>query len=165
MQIQFSSQNIQNQCRILGRKITEDYRQSEVPLVIGVLTGSVYFFADLTRQIKLDIGVDFVKVSSYVDNEKVSEPILLQDVGMDVEGKELLVVEDIVDTGETVEFLRSHFLRKGAKSVKVVSLLRRITCQVKVDYVGYNIGEGKYVVGYGLDNKNYFRNLKDIYTV
>lgn len=166
MKLEISKEDIARVSRVLGTKITRDLVNTEVPLlVIGVLTGSIYFLADLTRQIDLTIQLDFIRVSSYINNTKVSEPIIVQDISVDIEGRDILVVEDIIDTGDTIRFLKENFKSRGAKSVRVASLLKRVNCKEYVQYVGYNLSDEKYVVGYGLDNNSYMRNLKDIYTL
>lgn len=150
----------------LGSQITNDYKDTKsTPLVIGVLSGSFMFLADLVREINLDIEVDFIKVSSYRDNHKISNPILKLYPSVKVESRDIILVEDIVDTGETIKFLVDYFKNQKCKSIKIVSLLKRVDCKVHVDYIGHRVEEGEFVVGYGMDNKGLSRNNPQIYAI
>jgi hypoxanthine phosphoribosyltransferase len=146
----------------LGTKITEDYRDKPDVVVIGVLKGSVIFMSDLVRHIALPIKVDFMGISSYGD-ETVSSGVvqITQDVSKPLEGKHVIVVEDIVDTGHTVHYLLENLATRRPASIKLAALLHkpeRQERQVKIDYLGFTI-PNKFVVGYGLDVGQLYRNL------
>src|SRR6185312_11924248 len=149
----------------MGKQITEDYRQhvdkADV-VVIGVLKGSVIFMADLVRHIALPVKLDFMGISSYGD-ETVSSGVvqITQDVSKPLEGKHVIVVEDIVDTGHTVHYLLENLATRRPASIKLASLLHKPERQeraVTIDYLGFTI-PNKFVVGYGLDIAQQYRNL------
>ncbi len=146
----------------LGAKITEDYRDKEDVVVIGVLKGSVIFLADLARHIALPIKLEFIGISSYGDATVSSGVVqITQDVSKPIEGKHVIVVEDIVDTGHTVSYLLANLLTRRPASIALASLLHKPERQereVKIDYLGFTI-PNKFVVGYGLDIAQQYRNL------
>ena len=146
----------------LGKQITEDYRDKPDVVVIGVLKGSVIFMADLVRHIALPVKLDFMGISSYGD-ETVSSGVvqITQDVSKPLEGKHVIVVEDIVDTGHTVHYLLENLATRRPASIKLAALLHkpeRQERQVTIDYLGFTI-PNKFVVGYGLDIAQLYRNL------
>lgn len=148
----------------LGAQISRDYR-GETVLLVGVLKGASIFLSDLARQIKLDATFDFISVSSYGSGVRSSGEVrLVKDVDNSLEGKNVIIVEDILDTGLTLKFLRQQFLNHKPKSLKIAALLdkvsRRIT-DVRGDYVGFEIPD-EFVVGYGLDYAERYRNLPDV---
>ena len=145
----------------LGRELTHEY-QDKNPLVIGVLRGAAPFMIDLVRAMDCYMEIDFIDVSSYGDATESSGAVsVLNDINSDVHGRHILLVEDIVDTGRTLEKLLELFSGRGAASVKVCSLLdkpeRRIA-NVAADYVGLSV-PNEFVVGYGLDFRQQYRNL------
>lgn len=145
----------------LGRELTAEYRDKN-PLVIGVLRGAVPFMIDLVRAMDCYLEIDFIDVSSYGGATESSGAVtILKDIDSDVTGRHILLVEDIVDTGRTLEKLLELFAGRGAASVKVCSLLdkpeRRIA-NVAADYVGLSV-PNEFVVGYGLDFRQQYRNL------
>ncbi|HKX12683.1 MAG TPA: hypoxanthine phosphoribosyltransferase [bacterium] len=143
----------------LAAQIQRDY--SEKPLVvIGILKGAAIFMADLIRRLKLPLRVDFLRVSSYSAEGRAGDLRLEFDLTQSVADCHVLVLEDVVDTGQTLRFVRPHLLGKGALSVKFCSLLRKTTSprDLPVDYVGFEIG-ADYVVGYGMDLDGLYRNL------
>ncbi|MBQ5398369.1 MAG: hypoxanthine phosphoribosyltransferase [Ruminococcus sp.] len=145
----------------LAREIDSDYEGRDL-LMVGVLKGSILFMADLMKAMKNDFKIDFVVVSSYADGtESTGRVNVLKDVSQSVEGKDLLIVEDIIDSGNTLSFLVKYFLAKGAASVKIVTLFdkpdrRRV--EVPVKYVGKVIPDA-FIVGYGLDYAEKYRTL------
>lgn len=149
----------------LGAQITTDYRplvaEADV-VVIGVLKGSVIFLADLVRHVALPIVVDFIGISSYGDATVSSGVVqITQDLSRPIEGKHVIVVEDIVDTGHTVHYLLENLATRRPASIKLASLLHKPERQereVKIDYLGFTI-PNKFVVGYGLDVSQRYRNL------
>jgi hypoxanthine phosphoribosyltransferase len=147
--------------RELGRQITADYTGKDFVLV-GVLKGAYCFYADLARAIRIPMMVDFLMVTSYGSRAKTSGKIkIVTELTEDIKGKDVLLVEDIVDSGLTVQYLVKTLAKKKPRSIKVCTLLSkpdRRTINVVIDYVGFKI-PNKYVVGYGLDYQQNYRNL------
>ena len=147
--------------RELGRQISADYAGKDVVLV-GVLKGAYAFYADLARAIRIPVRVDFIVVASYGSRARTSGKVkLVTELTEDIKGKDVLLVEDIVDSGLTVQHLVKSLNKKKPRSVKVCTLLSkpdRRTVEVQVDYVGFKIPD-QYVVGYGLDYQQKYRNL------
>ena len=147
--------------RELGRQITTDYAQKDL-IMIGILKGAYAFYADLARAIDLPLKVDFLVVSSYAGKARSLGKIkVLTELTEDIAGRDVLLVEDIVDSGCTVRHLRKAIGARKPKSIKVCALLNkpdRRQVEVVVDYVGFNI-PNKFVVGYGLDYQQKYRNL------
>ena len=147
--------------RELGRQISADYAGKDVVLV-GVLKGAYAFYADLARAIRIPVRVDFIVVASYGSRASTSGKVkLMTELTEDIKGKDVLLVEDIVDSGLTVQRLVKSLSKKKPRSVKVCTLLSkpdRRTVEVQVDYVGFKIPD-HYVVGYGLDYQQKYRNL------
>ena len=146
----------------LGAQITAEYRGKADVVVIGVLKGSVIFMADLVRQIRAPIIVDFIGISSYGDATVSSGVVrITQDLSRPIEGKHVIVIEDIVDTGHTVHYLLENLATRRPASIKLCSLLHkpeRAERDIQIDYLGFTI-PNKFVVGYGLDISQQFRNL------
>ena len=147
--------------RELGRQIAADYAQKDL-ILIGVLKGAYAFYADLARAIRLPLKVDFLVVSSRTGKARSSEKVkVLTELTEDIAGRDVLLVEDIVDSGRTVHHLRKTLSSRKPKSIKICALLNkpaRRQVEVTVDYVGFNIPD-KFVVGYGLDYQQKYRNL------
>ncbi len=145
----------------LGRAITEDYLGKDL-VVVPVLKGSYVFAADLVRQIDLDVAIDFLGVRSYGDQHTSSGVVqITTDLSRSIEGKHVILVEDIVDTGLTVAYLRQNLATRQPASVKVASLLHkpaRTRMPVQIDYLGFTVDDA-FIVGYGLDYAQKFRNL------
>ena len=165
--ILFDRQEISTRVQELGRQITRDY-QNRPLVLIGVLNGAFIFLADLAREIDLDVEVDFIRVASYGDATTTSGTIrLTKPPEIDLNGKDILLVEDIVDTGTTLAWLHQYFAEHNAGSVKICALVnkheRRETAVV-VDYAGFQVEKG-FLIGYGLDYAERFRNLSGIYEV
>jgi hypoxanthine phosphoribosyltransferase len=160
-----SERRIKARVKQLARQINRDYR-STVPIFIGVLNGSFIFFADLIREITIDCEVDFLKLSSYGDAKISSGDVrLLKDLNCQVTARDIIVVEDIVDSGLSIEYIRSLIGHQNPKSLKVVTLLYKrdaVKYNVKIDYVGFTIPPD-FVIGYGLDVSQRERNLKAVY--
>jgi hypoxanthine phosphoribosyltransferase len=155
---------IERRVRDVARRITRDYRGQRVHL-IGVLKGSCIFLADLVREIDLETSIDFIAVSSYGrDKESSGQVRLLKDLDSNVAGLNVILVEDILDTGLTLNYLLRVLRQRKPKTLRVAALLdkasRRIK-QVQTDYVGFTI-PNEFVVGYGLDYAERYRNLKDV---
>ncbi len=159
--ILFTEEQIQKRAEELGAQITKDYQGEELVL-IGTLKGAILWMADLMKRIDLDTEIDFIVASSYGKNTTTSGIVKIsKDVELDLEGKHVLIVEDIVDSGVTLKRLTEYFAERKAKSVKVCSLLdkpsRRIT-DIKPDYLGFEV-EDLFIIGYGLDFDQKYRNL------
>ncbi len=162
-----STEQIHQRVQELGRQITKEYTGKRLVL-LGVLNGAFIFAADLCRAIDLDLEVDFIRVASYGAATVSSGTIrLIKEPGIDLAGKEVLLVEDIVDTGTTMAWLRDHFSTSQAQSVRICALIdkkERRKVVVDVDYVGFDLDRG-FLVGYGLDYAERYRNLKAIYSL
>ncbi|EOI6516695.1 hypoxanthine phosphoribosyltransferase [Enterococcus faecium] len=159
--ILISQEEIQVRCKELGKELTEFYQNTN-PLVVGVLKGAVPFMADIVRSIDTYLELDFMDVSSY-GNATVSsgEVKIVKDLDTNVEGRDLLIVEDIIDSGRTLAYLVDLFKYRKAKSVKIVTLLDKPegrVVNIEADYVGFNV-PNEFVVGYGLDYAEAYRNL------
>ncbi len=160
-----TKEEIEEKVRALGRQITEDYR-GKAPVLICILKGACTFFTDLIREIDLPLSVDFMAISSYGSATKTTGVVrVLKDLDQSILDRDVIVVEDIVDTGITLNYLRQILLQRGAASLRIASLLdktaRRKVPDLKVDYVCFDIPDA-FVVGYGLDFDQKYRNLPDI---
>ncbi|MCL2340798.1 MAG: hypoxanthine phosphoribosyltransferase [Proteobacteria bacterium] len=162
-----TARQIQDRVLELGRQITQDYQGRQL-VILGVLNGAFIFAADLCRAIALDLEIDFIRVASYGAATVSSGTVrLLQKPGIDLTGKDVLLVEDIVDTGATMAWLQNHFRQSPARSVRICSLIdkkERRTAEVEVDYTGFDLDRG-FLVGYGLDSAEHYRNLPAIYAL
>jgi hypoxanthine phosphoribosyltransferase len=159
-EILFTPEQIQQRVRELGREITREYK-GRTPTFVGVLKGSMMFLADLMRAVELPMTVDFVVLSSYDGQTSTGVVKTVVDLGQNPKGKDLLVVEDIVDTGLTLNYLVSSLRSRGANSVEICALLdkrERRKVPVTPKYAGFQIPD-KFVVGYGLDYNERYRNL------
>jgi hypoxanthine phosphoribosyltransferase len=160
-----SERRLQARVRALARQISKEYRGS-VPVFIGVLNGSFMFLADLIREVTVPCEVDFLKLSSYGDAKISSGNVrLLKDLNCKVEGRDIIVVEDIVDSGLSMQFIREMIGRQNPRSLRVVTLLYKkgsVRTAVPLEYIGFTLG-ADYVIGYGLDYAQRERNLSAIY--
>ncbi|WP_053368692.1 hypoxanthine phosphoribosyltransferase [Bacillus sp. FJAT-27245] len=159
--ILISEDEIQGKIKELGARLTEDY-QDKYPLAIGVLKGAMPFMGDLLKKMDCYLEMDFMDVSSY-GNSTVSsgEVKILKDLDTSVEGRNLLIIEDIIDSGLTLSYLVELFRYRKAKSIKIVTLLDKPTgrkVNISADYVGFQVPDA-FVVGYGLDYMEKYRNL------
>lgn len=155
-----SQESIAAKVKELAEMINRDYQNQEIVLVC-VLNGSFIFCADLVRHIKVPVQTEFVSLSSYEGTESSGEVSFRLDVKQSLVGKNVIIVEDIVDTGLTISFLLKHMKLKNLKSLKLCSLLlkrARLKIEVPVDYLGFDI-EDKFVIGYGLDYDGHYREL------
>jgi hypoxanthine phosphoribosyltransferase len=160
-----SERRLQARVRSIARQISREHRGT-VPVFIGVLNGSFMFLADLIREVTIPCEVDFLKLSSYGDSKISSGNVrLLKDLNCAVEGRDIIVVEDIVDSGLSMQYIRAMIERQNPRSLKVVTLLYKkssVKTAVPLEYVGFTIG-GEFVIGYGLDYAQRERNLRAIY--
>jgi hypoxanthine phosphoribosyltransferase len=157
----FTSEQIQTRIAELGAEIAHDYA-GQNPLLIGVLKGAVIFVSDLMRAIDMRVGLEFMAISSYGSSTRTSGEVrIVKDLDVAIEGRDILVVEDIVDTGLTLSYLLANLHARGAKTVKLAALLdkfERREREVTIDYLGFQIPDA-FVVGYGLDFAERYRNL------
>lgn len=153
-------EEIEERIKELAKEIEKDY-QNKTPLVIGLLKGSVVFMTDLIKEINLPLEIDFMSVSSYSGTESTGVINVSKDTDIDVKDRDVLIVEDIIDTGLTLSHVRKMLEGRGTKSLKICTLLdkpSRRTVEIKGDYTGFEIPD-EFVIGYGLDYDQQYRNL------
>jgi len=159
--IMLSEEEIAKRVKELGKQLTEEYKGREL-LIVGVLKGCMLFLSDLVRTIDIPLTMDFMVVSSYGTATKSSGVVrIIKDLEREIEGKDVLIVEDIVDSGLTLSYLIENLKTRNPKSIKVCSLLDkpdRRKAKVDIEYVGFKIPD-EFVVGYGLDYAERYRNL------
>ena len=159
-----SENQIQDKVKEIAADISHKY-SGEAPILIGILNGSFIFCADLIRELDIDCEIDFIKVSSYMGTESVGTVKLRKDISADITNRHVIIVEDIIDSGITIKFIKDRMLEAGPKSVAIVTLLMKpdiAKLDFKIDWVGFEIPP-EFVVGYGLDYDQLYRNLKAIY--
>ncbi|WP_373742372.1 hypoxanthine phosphoribosyltransferase [Jeotgalibaca porci] len=160
-EVLYTEEEIRQATQELGTVLTKEYAGKN-PLVIGVLKGAIMFMTDLSRAMDCDLELDFMDVTSYgAAIESSGDVKILKDLDTSVEGRDLLIVEDIIDTGRTLSYLIEIFRHRKAKSIKVVTLLdkkERRAVDLEADYVGIHV-PNEFVVGYGLDYIEKYRNL------
>lgn len=160
-QILVDARQLEEINRRLGEQITKDFADKNL-LVVGILKGSLYFMADLTRNIDLPLKLDFLAVSSYGSSTRSSGSVkIIKDIDIDLAGYDVLLVEDILDSGRTLDYVSKMLSARGAKSISIVTLLdkpERRVVDLKPDYVGADVPD-EFVVGYGLDYDQQYRNL------
>lgn len=163
----FSAEQLAQRIALLGAQITEDY-EGRAPLLVGVLRGASVFLTDLVRAIDLPVSMDFIAVSSYGSATQTSGVVrLVKDLDEDLTDRHVILVEDIVDTGLTLRYLRKNLGARGPASLEVATLLARHSADVSgqnVGYVGFEIPDDAFVIGYGLDLNQRYRNLGYIAT-
>lgn len=166
-EVLFTREDIAKRVAELGAEITRDYEGKDL-IVVGILKGAGVFMSDLIREINSPIRIDFMSVSSY-GNSTVSSGIvrITNDLHQDIQGCSVLIVEDIIDTGNTLHYLREYLKNRGAEDVKICALLdkpSRRQVEVPVEYVGFEV-EDKFIIGYGIDYAEKYRNLPFIGTI
>ena len=158
-------QQIEKSITDLGKRISFDFKNKEV-LLVGVLNGAFIFMADLARAIDIPLQIDFIRVASYGSASSSSGEIsFTKDIELSCTNKHVILVEDIIDTGRTVLFLKQHFQNQGALSVHICTLIdkkERREADVTADYTGFEVPEG-FLVGYGLDFAEKYRNLAEVF--
>ncbi len=155
-----SAKEIDNICERLGKEITNDY-QGKKPLFVGLLKGCQPFMSDLLKYVDLYCEIDYMKVSSYSGTESTGNIIIKNDISTPLNGKDVIIVDDIVDTGKTTKYIQDLFFLRKANSVKVCTLLDKPEgriVDINVDYVGGFV-PNEFVVGYGLDYNESYRNM------
>lgn len=162
LDVMISEDKLQARIAELGAQISKDYAGDPDLHIICVLKGSVLFFADLSRAIELDLTMDFLGLSSYGDSTETSGVVrMTQDLSKPIKGRNVLIIEDIIDTGLTMKYLIENLQTRQPKSVKVCTLLHKpdnTTVDIAMDYIGFEI-PNEFVIGYGLDYAEKFRNL------
>ena len=151
----------------LGKEISDDY-QTDFPIFIGILNGSFMFMSDLLKEINIKCEIDFFKLSSYGDEKISSGRVkLLKELNADIKDRHIIIVEDIVDSGLSINYIEKLVKENNPASMKVASLLVKpgsLKYKVKIDYIGFEI-EDRFVLGYGLDYAQKYRNLRSIYVL
>ncbi len=162
LKILITEEQIKNRVVELGKQITEDYKGKDL-VFVGVLKGVVVFFSDLVRAVDLPCEFDFMWVSSYQGTNSTGKLVVKRDVSADLKDRHVVILEDIFDTGNSLEFTYNHLLTKEPASVRICTFLdkperRRAGVTVKADYVGFTV-PNEFVVGYGMDFNELYRNL------
>jgi hypoxanthine phosphoribosyltransferase len=156
-----SKEKLKRKVKELASQISRDYKDKN-PILVGILKGSFVFLADLIREIKIPHQIDFICVASYGSRKKASGVVrLLKDLSTNIEGKDVIIVEDIIDSGLTLNYIRNNLQTRSPKSLEVVTLLdkkKRRKTKIPIKYVGFSIPDS-FVVGYGLDYDEQYRNL------
>jgi len=156
----FTREEIQRKIQEIGARVSTDYADKDV-LVVGVLKGALFFMSDLARSLRISVRMDFIHCTSSSKSGGASPVRILSDMQEDIRGKHVLLVEDIMDSGVTISYLKQMLLDRGPASLKICVLLdktERRKVPIEADYAGFRI-PNKYVVGYGLDFKDRYRNL------
>ncbi len=160
-----TAEQIAERVKLLGEEISNDY-QGKLPIFIGVLNGSFMFLSDLLKEIKIHCEMDFMKLSSYGDEKISSGNVkMLKELNADINERHIVIVEDIVDSGLSINYINKLLSEYNPASIKFVSLLVKpnsIKYDIKIDYIGFEISD-QFVIGYGLDYAQKYRNLKSIY--
>ena len=163
-EVYINNQKIENRIREISNELNIDFKDKN-PIFIGVLNGCIYFMMDLLKNIEFDYEIDFVKVKSYIGMKQYEISSSLLDFEY-LKNKNVIIVEDIIDSGNTINFLYNEIMKNDPKSCAVITLLKKEKVKNfdkdKINYFGFEI-KNKFVIGYGLDINNLFRNLKDIY--
>jgi hypoxanthine phosphoribosyltransferase len=164
-EILLERETIAQRVREMGQEISRQYEGGPPPLLIGLLKGSILFIADLVREMSIDVDVDFISISSYQNRSTSSGSVrLLRDLDRDVFDRHILVVEDIIDSGLSLSYIRNTLLARNPRSLRIATLLdkreRRVT-EVPVDFIGFRIPD-RFVVGYGLDYRQRYRGLPHV---
>ena len=161
LKVLISEEELEARVAEIGRRITADYA-GKSPIFIGILKGCFVFMADLMRHVDLYCDVDFMAVSSYGGGTKTTGAVkIIKDLNRDIEGRDVILVEDILDSGVTLSYLCSYLKRRSPASIRIVTLMdkpARRSADIKADYYGFNVPD-EFVVGYGLDYAERYRNL------
>jgi len=159
-EVLLTKEEIKEVCQKLGKQITEDYKDKNL-LVVGILKGSVLFMSDLIREINCPCQIDFMAISSYHGAKTTGSVQFKKDLDIDPDGFDILVVEDILDTGISLKFISEVLLKKNANSVKICTFIDKPAnriADIKADYVGF-VSPDEFLIGYGLDYNEKYRNL------
>ena len=159
-EVLYSEEELKSKVKELGERITHDYKGKNL-FLLGILKGCVPFMADIMRSIDLDLEYDFMDVSSYQGTRSMGEVRILKDISTSIVGKDILIVEDIIDTGITLSYLTKVLKSRGANSIEIVTMLSKLSrrkVELPVKYNGYEIDD-HFVIGYGMDYDERFRGL------
>lgn len=162
LEVMLTEAQIQSRIAELGKILSEEYRDKD-PVIIGVMKGVVVFYADMVRKINVPCQMDFMWISSYEGTDSSGSVVVKRDISTDIKGRHVLILEDIFDTGNSLSFVCDHLMAKEPASLKICTLLdkpsrRKPGVTLQADYVGFTIPNA-FVVGYGLDYNEYYRNL------
>ncbi len=160
IKVLISKRDINKKVLSLAKKINKDFKNKDL-IIISVLTGSVVFCCDIIRNLDIDFYLDFIRVSSYRGKNSTNKIKLISTENLDIKNKDVLIIEDICDTGQTLAYIKELLLKKKAKTVRICTLINKKVKKVKcvdIDYTGFNIDD-KFIVGYGLDYDNKYRGL------
>lgn len=160
LKVLYSMEELQTRIREMGNQISEDYKGKEI-VIVSILKGAIFYTVDLMKNLDLEVVLDFMKVSSYEGTESTGTINIKQDLTMDIEGKHVLIVEDIIDTGRTLKKLKEELLKRNPASLKITCLMdkkERRVVELEADYVCFDI-PNKFVVGYGFDIDDKYRNI------
>ena len=160
MNVLINESRIEKRLTEMAKQIDKDYQGKEVVL-LGILKGSIVFMVELAKKLKTKVEFEFMEVASYEGLETTGKVKIIKDLRNSIEGKNVIIVEDIIDIGITLSFLTEYLKLKNSKSLKIATLLSkpsRRTKELNVDYIGFSI-EDKFVIGYGLDYNQFYRNL------
>ena len=163
MKLLLSESEIKKRVKEVADKISKDYKD-KTPIFVGILNGSYVFMADLLRELSIQVEVDFVKIRSYDGDSSTGTIKFRKDISADIDNRDVIIVEDIIDSGFTINFLVNRLRESGPKSVAVATALYKkevAKLDFEVEYVGFEIPP-EFVVGYGLDYNEKYRNLKDV---
>lgn len=161
LKVMYKEEELQKRIKEIAEEIDKDYKDSKEIIIISVLKGAVFFTVDLVKKMKTDIILEVMQLSSYAGTESTGNIIVKKDLDCNIEGKDVLIVEDIIDTGRTLKFLKEYLASKNPKSLKVAVLMdkaERREVDVNVDYTGFVI-PNKFIVGYGFDYDEKGRNI------
>lgn len=162
LKVLLTEEQIKARIKELGKVLSEEYKDKN-PIVVGVLKGVVVFYADMIRAMNIPCEMDFMCVSSYRGTESTGRTMISKDLSSDIYGRHVLILEDIFDTGNSLEFVCNHLMNKQPASLKICTLLdkperRKPGVKVQCDWIGFTV-PNEFVVGYGLDYDEYYRNL------
>ena len=163
-ELYISKKDISKRIKEISVQISNRYDKKK-PIFIGILNGSFIFFADLIRSLKIDCEVDFLKISSYKGKKSTGDIVMSKSLDLDIENRSIIIVEDIIDSGMSIEFVYNYISDLKPKDISIVSLLAKKSISnlnFKIDFIGFEISS-EFVVGYGLDYNQRFRNLESIY--
>ncbi|WP_251716573.1 hypoxanthine phosphoribosyltransferase [Lactobacillus agrestimuris] len=156
----YSKEQIEERMDELSGEITKKY-ENEMPLIVSVMNGAMIFTSDMLRRLNFKLNLDIIKASSYQGAHSTGEVKIIQDLRSDVKGRRIILMEDIIDTGRTLKYLKDLLMKRGAKSVEICAMLDKPetrTVDLKGDYIGFN-APNEFIVGYGLDYDGLYRNL------
>jgi len=160
IKVLISESKIKSKVNKIAQQINKDFKKKSL-VVVSVLSGSVVFCSDIIRKLDIDFEIDFIRVSSYKGTKSSGKIRFLCDTMLDVKGKDILLIEDICDTGKTLSYIKNLFFRKKVRSVKICTLINKKVEKykdVKIDYCGFEI-DNEFIVGYGLDYNGKYRGL------